>query len=223
MRRIVALTLIAGVATCAGACALAGGEPLGASDRLASLPTYVATYPRHVGATLAPLADVKRDAIVGGGIAALVLLAAQTDGSVDRYVAAGHTLGDGLDRFGSDTLPHLLTLGYVVPAVGDALIRGQPGHAVLRVEAMVEALNAQAIIVESLKHAIGRRRPNGARYAFPSGHTGWAFAAAGLTDASFGHGAGAVAFAGATVVGASRVTLRRHWVSDLSSGSAEPQ
>lgn len=185
-----------------------------AGDRFASPGAWASSYPSHVAHTLRPLGDWQRDLAVGAGVSLAVLAASQADSTLERQVREHGPLGHGLDKFGSDTMPWLLVGGYLAPS----LIGG--GSRWGDVEAMIEAQAAQGLLIQGLKKAVDRRRPNGNHYAFPSGHCGFAFTSAGLIDGRYGHTAGALAFAGAGYVAATRITLRRHWLSDTVAGAA---
>ncbi len=204
--------------TLVAAClALTCAAPAQAMDRFASPGTWARSYPGHVAATVAPLGNWERDFAVGAAVSLAVWGAAQADSTLERQVREHGPLGHGLDHFGSDTLPWLLVGGYLAPALaGDRSAAARWGD----FEALIEAQAAQGLIVEGLKKAIDRRRPNGNRYAFPSGHTSFAFTSAGLIDGRYGHAAGAVAFAAAAGVATTRITLRRHWLSDTVAGAA---
>jgi len=201
-------------------CAPAAQPSATTAARFASPGAYVRLYPAHVGRTLSPLGDLRRDALVVAGCAALYAGARLADDGVDEWVLDGHRIGGGVDRFASQRLPFFLGAAYLIQATGPPLAGGDPATAASRFEALVEALAAQGLIIEGAKHLVDRDRPNGDRYGFPSGHTGAAFAIAGLTDAALGHGPGAVAGAGAVLVGVSRVTLHKHWASDVVAGAA---
>lgn len=188
-------------------------------DRFASVGTWIETYPGHVAHVVAPLGNVKATAIGVAGVTAVVLLAHTQDDAVDDWVTRGHTLGSTAD-FASNTLPVLMAAGYAIPGALVPALRGREHLALSRTEALVEAVTAQALIVEGIKHIVKRQRPNGARFSSPSGHATYAFTVAGLTDATFGHRAGIPAYLAATLVGASRISLRRHWLSDVVAGAA---
>ncbi len=183
----------------------------------ASPGTWARSYPGHVARTLQPLSDWKRDLAVGAGLSLAVWASAHADSALERQVREHGPLGHGLDAFGSDDVPWLLVAGYLAPAL---LGGGNTARPLDDVEALLEATAAQALIVGGLKVAVDRRRPNGDRYSFPSGHTGFAFSSAGLIDGRYGHGVGAAAFAAAGFVAATRITLRRHWLSDTVAGAA---
>jgi membrane-associated phospholipid phosphatase len=74
------------------------------------------------------------------------------------------------------------------------------------------------IFALSLKAAINRTRPNGAPYAYPSGHTSSAFATAGVVYRHFGARAGIPAFMAAAYVGFSRLQENKHYLTDVIAG-----
>jgi membrane-associated phospholipid phosphatase len=71
-----------------------------------------------------------------------------------------------------------------------------------------------------IKEATRRSRPEGAGFSFPSGHTTAAFASATVLQQHFGWKVGIPAYAVAAYVGASRVEMRRHYLSDVAFGAA---
>jgi membrane-associated phospholipid phosphatase len=90
-------------------------------------------------------------------------------------------------------------------SVGGDLIRGQ--------------ILAEVMTV-GLKQAVRRSRPEGSGFSFPSGHTGVTFASATVLQRHFGWKAGVPAYAVAGYVAASRVQMRRHYLSDVAFGAA---
>ena len=70
------------------------------------------------------------------------------------------------------------------------------------------------------KQATRRSRPEGTGYSFPSGHTTVAFASATVLQRHFGWKVGLPAYAVASYVAASRVEMKRHYLSDVAFGAA---
>jgi membrane-associated phospholipid phosphatase len=189
------------------------------SVRFSSPAAWVRAYPGHLGDIVAPLGNARTTVLSVAGVAGAVALAHTQDGAIDRWVQDGHTLGGTAD-FASNTLPFLMFAAYAAGHVGAPLLQGDGRGALSRVEGLVEAVTTQGLIVQAIKYGTRRSRPNGAQYAFPSGHTAYAFTLAGLADAAYGPEVGVPAFAAATLVGASRISLRRHWLSDVVAGAA---
>jgi membrane-associated phospholipid phosphatase len=85
-----------------------------------------------------------------------------------------------------------------------------------------DLLRSQAInglITVSMKGGINRRRPDGTRYSYPSGHTSTAFTSAGVIDHHFGHFWGLTAYSTATYVGLSRLQENKHYLTDVIAGA----
>jgi membrane-associated phospholipid phosphatase len=80
-------------------------------------------------------------------------------------------------------------------------------------------LLAQALTM-GMKASFRRERPEGAGFAFPSGHTTVSFASATVLQRHFGWGAGIPAYALASYVALSRVQMKRHYLSDVAFGAA---
>ena len=72
----------------------------------------------------------------------------------------------------------------------------------------------------SIKFSVGRSRPDGGGFSFPSGHTTSAFASATVLQRHFGWKVGVPAYAAAGYVAASRVQGKRHYLSDVMFGAA---
>ncbi|RAJ26015.1 phosphatase PAP2 family protein [Pedobacter cryoconitis] len=75
----------------------------------------------------------------------------------------------------------------------------------------------------SVKHIVGRARPDGAdNYSFPSGHTANAFAAAEFLNQEYRDVSPWIGYAGytvATATGVLRMYNNKHWVSDVVAGA----
>ena len=85
---------------------------------------------------------------------------------------------------------------------------------------LVQAQIVASTLVYGIKFSVGRSRPDGSGYSFPSGHTTSAFATATVLQRHFGWKVGVPAYAAATYVAASRVQDKRHYLSDVMFGAA---
>lgn len=73
---------------------------------------------------------------------------------------------------------------------------------------------------QAIKFAAGRTRPDGSDdHSFPSGHSASAFATATVLQRELGWKAGVPAFAVAGWVAASRVQMKKHYLSDVLAGA----
>ena len=88
----------------------------------------------------------------------------------------------------------------------------------------MDLLRAQIVsesIVEPLKFAVGRERPDGSNHqSFPSGHAAATFAAATVLERHLGWKNSAVAYVIAAYVASSRLHDNLHYASDVVFGSA---
>ena len=88
----------------------------------------------------------------------------------------------------------------------------------------MDLLRAQAlseILVEPIKFATHRQRPDGSNYqSFPSGHSSVTFAAATVIERHLGWKKAALAYIIAAYVASSRMHDNRHYLSDVIFGAA---
>jgi hypothetical protein len=153
------------------------------------------------------------------GTGATVALAVRpTDREVSRAFAAAESLeralepGDGIGN------------GYVqIAAAACTWVMGRVTHHPRLAATGVDLMEAHLLngaFTQGLKYAVPRKRPDGGRYSFPSGHTSAMFATAAVVQRRFGWKAGAAAFALGAYVGAARLGQRQHYLSDVVAGAA---
>jgi membrane-associated phospholipid phosphatase len=156
------------------------------------------------------------------GIAALGGVAAfgahSADASITRSIANPNPLNDAFKTGGIvGGTPFELGAAFGTYAIGRAL--GKPCAASVGAELIQAQLMAQALTI-GVKEAARRARPEGSGFSFPSGHATIAFASATVLQRHFGWKIGVPAYAAATYVAASRVEMKRHYLSDVAFGAA---
>ena len=85
---------------------------------------------------------------------------------------------------------------------------------------LIRAQLLAEVVTIGVKQTIRRSRPEGSGFSFPSGHTGVSFASATVLQRHFGWKVGIPAYAIASYVAASRVQMKRHYLSDVAFGAA---
>ena len=86
-----------------------------------------------------------------------------------------------------------------------------------------DLLRAQIVsqaLIQPVKFAVRRDRPNGDKYGFPSGHAATAFAVASVVERHFGYRLSVPTIAAATYVATSRLHDNVHYLSDVLFGAA---
>ena len=96
---------------------------------------------------------------------------------------------------------------------------GNPKVAVIGAD-LVRAQFVSQAVTQAIKFSVGRTRPDGTSLSFPSGHTSSAFATAAVLQRHLGWKAGIPAYGVAAYVGASRIQMKRHYLSDVAFGAA---
>lgn len=85
---------------------------------------------------------------------------------------------------------------------------------------LVRAQIVNTVLTQGIKLSVGRTRPDGSRFSFPSGHTSSSFANAAVIERHFGWKAGIPAYALAAYVAGSRLQENKHYLSDVVFGAA---
>jgi membrane-associated phospholipid phosphatase len=86
---------------------------------------------------------------------------------------------------------------------------------------LIRAQIASQVVVQGLKLAAGRTRPDSSnQMSFPSGHSAAAFATATVLQRDFGWKVGIPAYAVGAYVAASRMGSNKHYLSDVIVGAA---
>ena len=127
---------------------------------------------------------------------------------LDGLLKPGEMLGGARTQFAAAMATY--TIGRIsgsgkVAAIGSDLIRAQ---------IVTQTMTA------AIKFGVGRTRPDGTQYSFPSGHSSVTFATATVLQRNLGWKAGIPAYGLAGYVAASRVQDKRHFLSDVTFGAA---
>jgi hypothetical protein len=113
-------------------------------------------------------------------------------------------------------LPTLLGTSITVYAVGRAKDQPKVSHTGMD---LIQALLVSEGLVEALKFATQRERPDGTPRSFPSGHASDTFAVATALERHLGWRGAVPAYIVASYVAISRLPANRHWLSDVVFGS----
>lgn len=96
---------------------------------------------------------------------------------------------------------------------------GQNTIATVGADLIQSQIVAQSLTA-AIKMSVGRTRPDGTQYSFPSGHASVSFATATVLQRNLGWKVGLPAYGFATYVAASRIQDKRHFLSDVTFGAA---
>jgi membrane-associated phospholipid phosphatase len=156
-------------------------------------------------------------AAIGGGLALAAHPADQSFNAsvlnhydaVNRVFAPGKYLGD---------TPEQVAFSLGTYAVGRW--RNQPKVAHLGMD-LLQAQILSEIMIEPLKFAVHRERPDGSNHqSFPSGHASVTFATATVIERHLGWRKSVLGYAIASYVAMSRIHDNRHYLSDVVFGAA---
>ena len=128
--------------------------------------------------------------------------------TLDRVFEPGAVLGGGYVHAGVAVATYAtgrFTRSLKVATVGADLVRAQV---------------LTGVLTHSLKISVGRARPDGGKYSFPSGHSSSSFAFASVLGRHFSWKVAVPAHTLAAYVAASRLQESRHFLSDVAFGAA---
>ncbi len=128
--------------------------------------------------------------------------------TLDRVFEPGAVLGGGYVHGGAAVATYALgrlTRNPKAATVGADLVRAQI---------------LTGVLTHSLKFSVGRARPDGGKYSFPSGHSSSSFASASVLGRHFGWKVAVPAHSLAAYVAVSRLQESRHFLSDVAFGAA---
>lgn len=208
---------------------LSGGSLARAQDGPAPTPFRADTFPEARPASLVQpfldvIGDVKRLPSSGNLRWLTVgLAAAAAARPADHRLAAtfsnssiqsNKTFGAGAVLGGTP-----LELGTAFAAYSIARATHSP-RAVALTSDLIRAQVLAELMTIGVKETVRRSRPDGAGFSFSSGHTAVTFASATVLQRHLGWRVGIPAYAVAGYVAASRVQMRRHYLSDVVFGAA---
>jgi membrane-associated phospholipid phosphatase len=156
-------------------------------------------------------------AALGGGFA---LGARPFDVAVSTHLRNHHDLVNTIFAPGKyyGNTPEQIALSIGTWVIGRVLDKPKMSHLgmdLLRAQAVTE------LLVEPIKLATGRERPDGSNHqSFPSGHAAVTFAAATVIQRHLGWRRSLIAYGIASYVAASRLHDNRHYLSDVVFGAA---
>jgi membrane-associated phospholipid phosphatase len=142
--------------------------------------------------------------------------------AMDRDVTTAMSQSSGLDGLlhsgemigGARTQLAAALATYAVGRISGHGKVSEIGSDLIRAQIVTQAMTA------AIKLSVGRTRPDGTQYSFPSGHSSVTFATATVLQRNLGWKVGVPAYGLATFVAASRVQDKRHFLSDVTFGAA---
>ena len=201
------------------ASAAAPGQP--ADEKKPATPEHTGLHAlfRDLGEDYKHLWSIDNGVVAGvGGIAALGVH--PLDQTFNVHLRSHYTLVNDIyapAKYYGDT-PEQVALSLGTYALGRLFDKPKMSHLgmdLLRAQILSESL------VEPLKFAVGRERPNQSNHqSFPSGHASATFAAATIIERHLGWKNAAVGYAIAAYVASSRLHDNVHYVSDVVFGAA---
>jgi membrane-associated phospholipid phosphatase len=129
-------------------------------------------------------------------------------GDLRGSFSAGQTIGAATTQ---------LAAAFATYSIGR--MTGNPKVAVIGAD-LVRAQFVSQTLTQVIKVGASRTRPDGTSLSFPSGHSASAFATATVLQRHLGWKAGIPAYGIAAYVAASRIQMKRHYLSDVAFGAA---
>lgn len=85
---------------------------------------------------------------------------------------------------------------------------------------LIRAHLLDGILTQGIKFAVQRKRPSGANYSFPSGHTSSSFTTAAVIQDHYGLAPALPFYALGSAIAFARIRTNHHWLSDTVFGAA---
>lgn len=196
------------------------GQGAGQEARPAGLPARPSAFKqffKDVGGDYKHFFSTETAYWYGGGLAASGLVHFADEDIAEALAdppSAVQTALEGGDVYGNLSLQLPLAVGWWVTghAMGSSRA-ADAGRDLVRAQ-----INATTWAY-ALKFAANRTRPNGDPRSFPSGHSTAVFATAMVLQEHYGWKVGVPFFAAATYTAASRISVNKHWASDVAMGA----
>jgi len=171
---------------------------------------------RDVGGDYKHFFSPETAAWYGGGLAAAGLVHVADDEIVEALAEPTATTQalEGGAAYGNLSMQVPLALGWWIAGHAAGSARGADAGRDL-VRAQISATSW----TYALKYAVQRTRPNGDPRSFPSGHAAATFATAMVLQDHYGWKVGVPFFAASTYTAISRLTINKHWASDVVFGA----
>ena len=205
------------VCPCLALCLVAADAAPVAAQTTAPQPATVGTIVENTLEDFRRLPSWESLSILAiGGVAATVGHAADREISsrMSSAEGLGAVLGAGETLGGARTqLAAAVTTYAFGRAAGNATVAAI-GADLISAQIVTQAMTA------AIKTSVGRTRPDGTEFSFPSGHSSVTFATATVLHRHLGWKAGLPAYGLAAFVAAQRVQDRRHFLSDVTFGAA---
>ncbi len=160
----------------------------------------------------------KTNALWLGGAGALAFGLHNEDATLTRQAVGSAELDATLEA-GAFVGGGFIQVGGALGTFAIGRLSGRPQVAAVGAD-LVRAQIVNTVLTQGTKVAVGRQRPDGTRFSFPSGHASSSFATATVLQRRLGWKVGAPAYAMATYVAASRLQENKHYLSDVIFGAA---
>ena len=154
--------------------------------------------------------------LAAGGLGAAV--GHSSDGAVTRALSGSPRMGSFF-RIGETAGGARTQLAAALGTYAIGKISGQHKVALVGADLIQSQILAQTMTA-AIKMGVGRTRPDGTQYSFPSGHSSVSFATATVLQRDLGWKVGVPAYGLATYVAASRIQDKRHFLTDVTFGAA---
>lgn len=193
-----------------------------AEDKASSPPPVASTSPAFSHLFTDTIRDFRRlpsrDTLTWLSIGGAVTFAGHSrDSSVTRSLSRSHLLGETLEP-GKAIGSFPFQLGGAFAAYGLGRLTDSPRVTAVGADLVRAQLLAQGITF-AVKRSVRRTRPDGTSFSFPSGHASLTFASATVLQKHFGWKVGVPAYGIASYVAASRIQMKRHYLSDVTFGA----